>query len=351
MAKKPFDRVARLPVSRRGFMSAALKFSAAFSISGLININELFASKLNHLKFHSDVYVWFQGGRVKKLTAGDGIYYQSCINPEGTYVVFTGNSSDVSRIWRADVITGEIVGLTSPEHGARHPAFSWENDSIVFASDRASGQAPEQIEDLDSSGLPPEGLTVNIFVMGRDGKDVRQITSGPYQDQRPCFSPDGKTIAFISNRSGPPFTLWAVAVDGNNQPRPLTEAVAMDGSRQGALSEQGLVYRPWYAVDGKKIFVFADVNGRHRICSIPAEGGKITPLTNDDVGMSHGPFSDPNGKSLLMHSNRDGTFGIWELPLDGDTPRRLNPPGIKMPSHATRAGNGTIAFDVVKFKD
>lgn len=92
--------------------------------------------------------------------------------------------------------------------------------------------------------------------------------------------------------------------------------------------------------------LFTSVNGRHQICRIPAGGGEISLLLNDDRGTSHGPFADPNGKSLLMHSTRGGKYGIWELPLDGSPPRSIQPPGFEEALHATRAKNGVIAFDI-----
>ena len=129
--------------------------------------------------------------------------------------------------------------------------------------------------------------------------------------------------------------LWIVSSDGSTEPRPL--------------QEQGWGNRPWYSVDGKWIFFFTDIDGRRHICKIPAEGGKLIPLPNDDAGKSHGPFADPGGKSLLMHSTRGGSWSIWELPLDGSPPRKLMPAGFSSAAHPTRSKNGIITFDVIRW--
>jgi len=347
---KPHNSAFLSAFSRRQVIISALKTSALAPFSGLFMSTKVFASGGDNpeLKFHSDVYVWFPDGKVKNLTPMPGIYYQSCINLDGTHVLFSGNSSGSPRIWQADIQTGKITSLTSDDHAARHAVYSWLGDRIMFSSDQLSGQPPEQIKDMDSSGLPPEGHTVNLFSMDRDGKNVQQVTFGPFQDQRPCFSPDGKTAVFISNRTGTPFTLWSVALDGRSEPSLLAEIKSNEINYVGhPAMRKDIIYRPWYSTDGTKIFVFAHVNGRHQICSVPADGGEITPLANDDIGMSHGPFSDPDGKNLLMHSTRDGTWGIWELPLNGGEPRRLDPPGFETAGHATRSRNGIMAFDVV----
>ncbi len=282
----------------------------------------------------ADVYAWFPDGRVKKITPGDGIYIHPCIHPEGEYVVFFGGVLGPSRVWKANLITGEMISLTPSDSSADNAVFAWDGKRIVFCSDRASGQRPAQVEDV-ARFPPPEGGIINIFTMDSDGEDVRQVTSGPYQDQRPCFSPDGNTIAFASNRAwgGAEFRLWSVPADGSEEP--------------GLLQRRGLGYRPWYSRDGKWIYFFTDIRGRHQICKIPAEGGDFVPLANDDSGLSHGPFVDPGGEVLLMHSNRSGTWQIYELPLDGAAPPRLlQPPGFVKATHPTRAKNGVITFDV-----
>ncbi len=282
----------------------------------------------------ADVYAWFPEGKVEQISAGDGIYIHPCVHPEGGNVIFYGAVSGPPRIWKADLITGEMKPLTQPDCASDNAAYSWDGRKIVFCSDRASGRKPANIEDV-AKFPPPEDGIINIFTMDANGEDVRQITFGPYQDQRPCFSPDGKTIAFVSNRSGSKgeFRLWTLFVEGNKKPKLLNRDV--------------LAYRPWWSKDGKLIYFFADVNGRQQICKIPAEGGNFVPFANDDKGNSRGPFADPGGDVLLMHSTRDGIWKIWELPLDEKTaPRLLQPPGFPKATHPTRAKNGIITFDV-----
>ena len=108
-------------------------------------------------------------------------------------------------------------------------------------------------------------------------------------------------------------------------------------------------YRPWYSPDGQWIYFFSDVDNRHQICKIPAVGGEIIPITNDDKGASHGPFADIKSDTLLIHSTRDGKIGIWELPLNGTPARQIVIPEFDgTVAHATRAIDGVMAFDVYR---
>jgi hypothetical protein len=291
------------------------------------------------LQFYTDVYAWYPEGQIKKISPGDGIYFQPCIHPEGTYVVYYGNSVGSPRVWKADLTSGEIVVLTTSEANARHPVFDWEGKQVAFSSDHVFDQKHETVEEMTPSGDFPADAHSNIFVMDADGKNVRQITKGPFQDERPCFSPDGKEITFVSNRLGKKSGLWRVSVDGTKGPWPLLQ--------------KGWGYRPWYSVDGQWIFFYTGINKRHLICRIPAKGGKIVPLKNDTLQLSHGPFADPSGKSILVHGIKEGDFhGIWEIPLNGNPPLQLKPRGFDEVhhGHATRGKNGVITFDALRFK-
>ena len=167
--------------------------------------------------------------------------------------------------------------------------------------------------------------------MDVNGQHRRQITFGNYQDQRPAFSPDGQSIAFVSNRSGSN-RIWIVPADGSAKPKPLQDT--------------GCGYRPWFSSDGKTIYFFSFIDQRHQICALDINSGSVTPLKNDSIGSSHGPFFDDSRYVLLMHSYRSGKWTLFELPLDGGSPRSIQPPQFEEALHVTRSSNGIIAFDV-----
>ncbi len=61
----------------------------------------------------------------------------------------------------------------------------------------------------------------NIFIQSVDGKSLRQITSANKKDLHPVWSPDGKSIAFVSNRDGS-YQLYVMPLDGG-EPRRVSK--------------------------------------------------------------------------------------------------------------------------------
>jgi Tol biopolymer transport system component len=55
-----------------------------------------------------------------------------------------------------------------------------------------------------------------VYIMGIDGSGVKRLTNDSAHDGLPTWSPDGKTIAFVSNRSGA-WAIWAMNADGSGQ--------------------------------------------------------------------------------------------------------------------------------------
>src|SRR5262249_30325694 len=66
----------------------------------------------------------------------------------------------------------------------------------------------------------------DLFVARLDGTLRRRLTDDPYRDRMPRWSPDGKRIAFYSNRSGN-YQIWTIRPDGSGL-RPLTENKGSD---------------------------------------------------------------------------------------------------------------------------
>ncbi len=275
----------------------------------------------------SDIWAWWPDGNTIRISPGDGAYMQACIHPRGDQAVFWGGPLDARpRLWLSPTDRSAPVPLTPADSGARHGTFGLRGDRIAFAASVDAGTA---MRDEATSGTPPSGHW-NIFTMAVDGSDVRQVTRGDWVDQRPALSPDGETIAFVSDRGR---GLWLVTADGSKEPRLLTEGQVL--------------YRPAWSRDGETLYAFLITKERRQAGTVTLHTGIFTPFANDDRGNTHGPWPDPRGDRLIVHSDRGGAWRLWELPFDGSPMRKLSPPGHEdeICAHGTRGDNGVLTFD------
>jgi TolB protein len=203
------------------------------------------------------------GSNPVRLTSTPGYDAEATIAKDGR-VVFTsvrdgdmeiysmnGDGSDVRR----------LTNLPGPDGGA---FFSPDGSQIVFR-----GYHPPAGTELDDfNRLLKLALwrptSLEIFVMNRDGSNLRQVTHFGKANWAPYWTPDGKRIIFASNylnpRSGE-FDLFAIDIDGSHLER-ITYAGGFDGF-------------PMFSPDGKRL---AFCSNRHN-----AKAGETNVFVTDWV--------------------------------------------------------------------
>ncbi len=101
------------------------------------------------------------------------------------------------------------------------------------------------------------------------------LTDREHRHRRPAVSPDGQTIAWQTNRTGPTDDIFLADIDGSNQRR-LTTSDANDG-------------HPWFSRDGRWIVFESDRSSNWEIWKIEIETGEVVQLTEDPAYVSTRP--------------------------------------------------------------
>jgi Tol biopolymer transport system component len=130
-----------------------------------------------------------------------------------------------------------------------------------------------------------------------------KLISSTRNDNCPAYSPDGKRIAFTSDRSGS-FEIWVCNSDGSN-------AVQFTSfGRGGAIG-------PRWSPDGRNIVFGEEFRDSIDIYVVSATGGPLRNVTSDQSGVTPWPFWSRDGKSIYFRSKRSGSSAIWKMPATG----------------------------------
>jgi Tol biopolymer transport system component len=154
------------------------------------------------------------------------------------------------------------------------------------------------------------GGNIDVYTALPGGGDQRRLTDAKGFDGCPAYSPDGRTIAFCSERRGK-FEIWLMDGDGRGQ-RQLTRR------RYDALW-------PDFSPDGRRV-AFQTSDGSPAavdIYVVPVTGGKPRRFTGAPGDDQYPAFS-PDGKTIAFVSQRKGTPQIWLMNAsDGHNQRQL----------------------------
>jgi Tol biopolymer transport system component/imidazolonepropionase-like amidohydrolase len=169
-----------------------------------------------------------------------------------------------------------------------------------------------------SVDLSPDGSTIvfdllgDIYTVPVAGGEARAITRGPAFDWHPRYSPDGKSIAFTSDRGGID-NIWLMGADGGN-PRAVTT------------EKDDYVRSAMWAPDGNYLVARKETGKRAGIPPVELwmyhlHGGSGVRLTNsEEINNASGPAFSPDGR-FIYYSGRKGGFsyipnvsrGLWQI--------------------------------------
>jgi Tol biopolymer transport system component len=234
-----------------------------------------------------EVYlVPLDGGEPKQLTfSGEGISNLAW-TPNGREIVFSSRYGGKSSLLRIPVEGGSPQWLTASGSGTQYPAFSQQGNRLAWA------------RNTDNTDI----FRVALKSEAEANPQLANLIASTAMEASPRYSPDGKRIVFVSNRSGSD-ELWVCGSEGENPIR-LT-------SFRGPL-----VGSPSWSPDGRQIVFDCRPEGNADIFIVNSEGGQPRRLTSD-AAEDIVPSWSRDGKWVYFTSNQSGRLQVWKLPASG----------------------------------
>ena len=180
----------------------------------------------------------------------------------------------------------EPVQLTSGDYDDSDPVWSPDGKSVAFVSDRSA--------DPDLS----YGTDIWTVLVDDDEHALTQVTSNPGRDYSPTWSPDSRSIAYITS-SGPdvggsaltPTRYLAATRVGRDQRKILTADLDRN------------VANPAYSADGETIYFRLEDSGQNHLASVNGDGGDLERLLERQVSV--GDFVMGGGHTVLLMGQAD----------------------------------------------
>lgn len=267
------------------------------------------------------------------IGAGDGCL---ALSPDSKMLAFT-RSAAFSDIYVVP-LSQDLLPRSQPQrltHDSKNiTGLAWTADglSLVFSSTRGGKLELWQVAPLAGSkpvrlaagGDDPRDIAIsrqghqlvytrefrdlNIWRMGLSGSETGKastLIASSRDEVLPKYSPDGKQIAFQSDRSGE-WNIWVANEDGSN-PRQIT------------FFTKAWAGTPRWSPNGLKIAFDCNVTGSWDIYVVSSQGGKPLQVTTDPAN-EYKPSWSHDGKWIYFSSSRNGTDQIWKIPVIGGKP-------------------------------
>jgi Tol biopolymer transport system component len=250
-------------------------------------------------------------------------------------IVHMGANISEPKIVVVDVESGEEERIPAP-NGAGQPfsaAWTGSGEVLVYAQPISQSVIADQTllvrHDLESGETEPwlyvDGVAWNIDVLGAgqvvlgvdfmvsnlqevslgEGSEERRwLTRGDSIDRQPIYSPDGKWLAFSTNRAGNN-DIWIRNLETGEERR-VTEHPAAD-------------WDPAFSPDGQNLIFSSDREGNFEIWMAEVDGRNPRRLTEDGFDAENGSMT-PDGEWVVYNSGHPERAGVWKRHLEsGET--------------------------------
>ncbi len=290
--------------------------------------NMVFLSDGNFLRGEVFIDLWLAdartGKRIRRLVKSTTnpnaeelrlLYSQSSFSPDGQQVAYVGQRNGKDVLYLTRTKGGNTRRIDLPVDGVLSPVFTPDGSHIVFSSNKG-------------------GIT-DLAIVAVDGTGFRMLTNDRYGDFMPSVSPDGKTIAFASDRGAETdfellrFSRWKISLydmaTGNVTVLP---------------NQPGLSINPQWAPDGKSLAYITDRNGVPNVFlydfgnrehyQLTNVAGGVSGITEFSPALSWARTAD---RLAFVHFEKKGEYTVWTV----ENPRALKKEPYRAPAAAQPA--------------
>jgi dipeptidyl aminopeptidase/acylaminoacyl peptidase len=298
------------------------------------------------------------GGQPIKLTNGERGESSPQWSPDSSRIAFLANRETAqsgaqaagaqsggrgNQIWVISIRGGEAEKLTDEEVAVSQFRWSPDGKSIAYVlrdtpKDKAEREKRRR-DRFDAIVVDSEYTYSHLWVIEVASKSKRRVTEGAFSAADAQWSPDGRSIAYVVNRSGSQESSFTdISEDRNSD---IFVIPAAGGTPRQVTSNRGPDSQPRWSPDGKWIAYFSSDDPtawavKNDLMVIAAEGGSPRNLTAAHPDSVAGSIEwSPDGKSLYV-TGFVGVYGqLLNVPVAGAAPRPV----------FERAG-GYASFDV-----
>ena len=307
------------------------------------------------------------GGDPRELIGGDKSENTPRFSQDGKRMAFISTRDGAAQVYVADSEGRDIKKVTDLAMGVQPPlVISADGSKVAFVSDVYPDCADEDCnetrkEQADKNPVKAHHITRllyrhwdewrenvrhHVFVADVESRRVIDLTPGDFdspptqqEDGAIALSPDGRELAFVSNREGADKEAWTTNNDvflvpvSGGQPRKLTTNPAAD-------------VQPVYSPDGRSIIVRAqrrpgfESDRWYLDVYDKATGARRTLFETPDLSVDDYTLAK-SGRSIWFTSGQDGRENLFVVPSAGGTPvRHVEGGAISSP----QAGDGVVVF-------
>jgi dipeptidyl aminopeptidase/acylaminoacyl peptidase len=298
----------------------------------------------------NDTDVWmvsWDGARAVRLTSSPDNETTPRWSPDGRYLSFLSSRrtpKDAAQLWLLDRAGGEAEKLTSVEGSISDYDWAPDGKRLVLAVRDPDPEAPAAGADAgkkrtakpividryhfkqDIVGYLGERRT-HLQLFDVKSRKAEPLTPGSSDEALPAWSPDGRSIAFVSKRGGVDadrdenWDVFVVEAQVGGVVRRLTTSPGEDnGPGAGRLA---------WSPDGSRIAYLQGTDSKyhaynqHRLAVVPAAGGAPLVVTTALDRPVSSPQWSGDGSSLSFRIVDDRSIGLGTVPAAGGTIERV----------------------------